>query len=116
MKIKEIGRVVTGKTPQTSHREYYNGKFMFVTPNELHGGYKVTSSEKTITGEGLNSIRSNIIDGISVLVGCIGWDMGNVSMCFERCATNQQINSITDIARPKFLSETISLSSLIMLK
>ena len=97
MKIKDIGTVVTGKTPATSHAEFYDGDYMFVTPTELHGGYKVSSSEKTITDEGIKSIKSNTIDGISVLVGCIGWDMGIVAMCFEKCATNQQINSITKI-------------------
>lgn len=97
MKIKDIGTVVTGKTPATSHAEFYDGDYMFVTPTELHGGYKVSSSEKTITDEGIKSIKSNTIDGISVLVGCIGWDIGNVAMCFEKCATNQQINSITKI-------------------
>ena len=97
MKIKDIVTVVTGKTPATSHAEFYDGDYMFVTPTELHGGYKVSSSEKTITDEGIKSIKSNTIDGISVLVGCIGWDMGNVAMCFEKCATNQQINSITKI-------------------
>ena len=70
---------------------------MFISPTELHGEYKVERSEKTITQKGLESIKSNSIDGTSVLVGCIGWDMGNVSMCFEKCATNQQINSITKI-------------------
>lgn len=38
-----------------------------------------------------------ILPKTSVLVGCIGWDIGNVAMCFEKCATNQQINSITKI-------------------
>ena len=97
MKIKDIGTVVTGKTPATSHAEFYDGDYMFVTPTELHGGYKVSASEKTITDAGLKSIKSNMISGISVLVGCIGWDMGNVAMCFEKCATNQQINSVTRI-------------------
>ena len=97
MKIKDIGKVITGKTPSTSHEEYYGGDYMFITPNELHGGYKVTKSEKTITEKGYNSIKSNVIDGVSVMVGCIGWAMGNVAMCFEKCATNQQINSITNI-------------------
>ena len=97
MKIKDIGTVVTGKTPATSHAEFYDGNYMFVTPTELHGGYKVSASEKTITDAGLKSIKSNMISGISVLVGCIGWDMGNVAMCFEKCATNQQINSVTRI-------------------
>lgn len=97
MKIKEIGLVVTGKTPLTAREEYYGGEFMFITPNDLHGGYNVTSTEKTITIAGMKSIRANTIEGTSILVGCIGWDMGNVSMCFQKCATNQQINSITKI-------------------
>lgn len=52
--------------------------------------------EERIRQEGLKSIESNSIDGISVLTGCIGWDMGNVAMCNSRCATNQQINAIID--------------------
>ena len=98
-KIKDIGTVVTGKTPLTARADYYDGQYMFVTPTELHGSYKVTTSEKTITEAGLNSIKSNSISGESILVGCIGWDMGNVAMCFEKCATNQQINSITKIKK-----------------
>ena len=95
--IKRIGKVITGKTPATSHEEYYGGQYMFISPVEFHGGYRVTKSEKTITEKGLESIKTNSIEGISILVGCIGWDMGNVAMCFEKCATNQQINAITQI-------------------
>lgn len=81
MKIKDIGRVVTGKTPLTGVNEYYGGNIMFISPSDLHGDYLIEKSEKTITEEGLKSIESNSIDGISVLTGCIGWDMGNVAMC-----------------------------------
>ena len=96
MKIKDIGRVVTGKTPLTGVDEYYGGNIMFISPSDLHGDYLIEKSEKTITEEGLKSIESNSIEGISVLTGCIGWDMGNVAMCNSRCATNQQINAIID--------------------
>ena len=96
MKIKDIGRIVTGKTPLTGVNEYYGGNIMFISPSDLHGDYLIEKSEKTITEEGLKSIESNSIDGISVLTGCIGWDMGNVAMCNSRCATNQQINAIID--------------------
>jgi len=99
--LKEIGRVVTGKTPSTEISEYYNGPIMFITPTELHSNFIVNKSEKTITIDGFNSIRSNTIKGTSVMVGCIGWDMGNVALCTESCATNQQINSITDI-KPEY--------------
>ena len=95
--INKIGRVVTGKTPSTAKLEYYNGEIMFITPTELHSDFIVESSEKTITQKGFNSIKNNTISGTSVMVGCIGWDMGNVALCTETCATNQQINSITAI-------------------
>ena len=94
--IKKIGRVITGKTPSTQCREYYGDGYMFITPVELHDGYNIQTSEKHITDLGLESIKTNSLEGTSVLVGCIGWDMGNVAICCEKCATNQQINSITD--------------------
>ena len=95
--IKKIGRVITGKTPSTAVAENFDGDFMFVTPTELHTNYLVERSKKTLTRIGLNSIRTNTIRGLSIAVGCIGWDMGNVALINEECATNQQINSVTDI-------------------
>ncbi|MGS0763935.1 restriction endonuclease subunit S [Syntrophomonas curvata] len=94
--IKEMGDVITGKTPETAIRDYYGTDYMFVTPNELHSGYIIRHSEKGLSEKGLASIKNNTISGISVLVGCIGWDMGNVALCVDTCATNQQINSITN--------------------
>lgn len=99
--MNKIGRIVTGKTPSTKAAKYYGGDIMFVTPAELHTNFIVEHSVKTITKEGYESIRSNTINGISVMVGCIGWDMGNVALCTQSCATNQQINSITDI-KPEY--------------
>ena len=107
MKIKDIGHVVTGKTSSTEIDEYYGGNIMFISPSDLHGDYLIEESEKTITEEGLNSIETNSIGGLSVLTGCIGWDMGNIAMCNSRCATNQQINTITrfneSIADPRYV-------------
>ena len=52
MKIKDIGRVVTGKTPLTGVNEYYGGNIMFISPSDLHGDYLIEKSEKTITDKG----------------------------------------------------------------
>lgn len=95
-RIKEIGKVVTGKTPSTFDSENYGSDYLFITPAELHDGYKIVDAEKRISVKGFNSIKSNTISGNSVLVGCIGWDMGNVGYTEETCATNQQINSICE--------------------
>ena len=95
-RIKEIGKVVTGKTPSTFDSENYGSDYLFITPAELHDGYKIVDAEKRISVKGFNSIKSNTISGNSVLVGCIGCDMGNVGYTEETCATNQQINSICE--------------------
>lgn len=94
--IKAMGDVITGKTPATAIHYNYGTDYMFITPNELHDGYIVKQSEKGLSKKGFTSIKNNTISGISVLVGCIGWDMGNVALCVDTCATNQQINSITN--------------------
>ena len=94
--IKKMGDVITGKTPETAVSENYGTDYMFITPNELHGGYIIKRAERGLSEQGFASIKNNTISGISVLVGCIGWDMGNVALCLDTCATNQQINSITN--------------------
>ena len=95
--LAEIGTVVTGKTPSTSRRDYYGGDVPFITPTELHAGRTVGPSAKTLSEAGLQSIKGSILEGTSVLVGCIGWDIGNVAMTNDRCASNQQINAVTSI-------------------
>ncbi|GAA8543313.1 restriction endonuclease subunit S [Helicobacter pylori] len=95
-KLKNIGKIVTGKTPKTSNLDFFDGKYMFITPNDLHGTYRIIKTPRTLSDSGLKSIQNNTIDNTSILVGCIG-DVGMVRMCFDKCATNQQINSITDI-------------------
>ncbi|WP_181324009.1 restriction endonuclease subunit S [Helicobacter pylori] len=95
-KLKNIGKIVTGKTPKTSNLDFFNGKYMFIMPNDLHGIYRIIKTPRTLSDSGLKSIQNNTIDNTSILVGCIG-DVGMVRMCFDKCATNQQINSITSI-------------------
>ncbi len=99
MKIKDIGKVITGKTPPTSHLEYFGGNIPFYTPTDIAKGFIVEHTERSITEDGFQSIYNNTIDGTSILVGCIGSDMGNVAISLSRSASNQQINSITKISK-----------------
>lgn len=97
VKIGEIGKVVTGRTPKTDIQDNFGKDYMFLGPTDLHESFKIKTSEKMLSAKGLESIKSSAIDGISICVGCIGSDMGNVGLVIEKCATNQQINSITRI-------------------
>ncbi|MDK6808850.1 restriction endonuclease subunit S [Ligilactobacillus agilis] len=95
--LKQIGKIVTGKTPATDNLNFWDGEILFISPTDLHVNMWVKDTQRKITERGLNSIRANAISGLSILVGCIGWDMENVAIVNGVCATNQQINSITEI-------------------
>ena len=96
-KLADIGKVITGKTPSTSVAENYAcGTIPFYTPEDVAKGLGMMGrNNRFITQTGFEEIASNTITGESVLVGCIGSDMGNVAYSNITCATNQQINSIT---------------------
>lgn len=95
--LRKIGTIVTGKTPATNNLKFWGGDILFISPTDLHVNMWVKDTNKKITELGLNSIQTNTISGLSILVGCIGWDMGNVALVNKVCTTNQQINAITDI-------------------
>ena len=96
VRIGDLGDVVTGKTPRTEDEDNYGGDYMFIGPTDLHKHFFIEKSEKYISNKGFESIKGSALAGTSVLVGCIGWDMGNVGIVRNKCATNQQINAITN--------------------
>lgn len=94
IKVGELGRIVTGKTPKTADPENYNGAVMFVTPSDDMDVKYIYSTGKTLTEKGKASVKGSIIPAGSVCVSCIGSDLGKVVITTEECVTNQQINSI----------------------
>ena len=94
VKVGELGRIVTGKTPKTAERDNYDGSIMFVTPSDDLNVKFIRSTAKTITEKGKQSVKGAIIPAGSVCVSCIGSDLGKVVVTTDECVTNQQINSI----------------------
>ena len=98
VKLGEIGKIVTGCTPSTKKSEYYErNDYMFVGPSDIKNVMYVVSSEKHISQKAYEDHKTRFIDGDSIVVDCIGSDMGNVAIVKEDCLTNQQINAITNI-------------------
>ncbi|MGE6112718.1 restriction endonuclease subunit S [Aeromonas salmonicida] len=97
VRIGDLGKIVTGKTPKTEDPDNFGDDCMFIGPTDLHKHFFIANSGRMISTKGLGSIKSSVLNGVSILVGCIGWDMGNVGIVNGRCTTNQQINSITNI-------------------
>lgn len=89
---------MTGRTPSTHIDQFWGKDYLFITPTELHQSYHINYSEKKISETGMREIGLKKIGNISILVGCIGWDMGNVGVVNKKCAFNQQINAITNFS------------------
>ena len=97
VRLKDIGKVVTGKTASTKDLSNFADEIPFITTVDLNNGFNLSQTERFISKKGFDSILSNTISGTSVIVNCIGSDMGNVGITNMTCATNQQINSIKEI-------------------
>jgi len=92
--IGEIGKVVTGKTPNTSNKENFGEKYPFITPRDMTGQKKIYFTERYLSEKGKNSVKNCLLPKNSVCVSCIGSDMGKVVMTTSNSITNQQLNSI----------------------
>ena len=93
-KICEIGKLVTGKTPKTSVKEFYGGNIPFLTPSDDLDSKYSFKTKKYLTNEGMESVKSTLIPQNSICVSCIGSDLGKVTITTKPTVTNQQINSI----------------------
>ena len=106
-KIKELGLVVTGKTPSSKFTDEFGDVMPFVTPTDYRNFRKWTAfAERSLSEKGIEKLRNKILSPSSVLVTCIGSDMGKVVMNKVPVITNQQINSIIpnqELVFPDFL-------------
>src|SRR5690554_4781455 len=94
VKIGDIGKTITGKTPSSSDPEDFGAKYMFVTPSDSFDKKIMNSTERFLSEEGAKKLSKKLLPPKSVMITCIGSAMGKVSMNETSCVTNQQINSI----------------------
>jgi type I restriction enzyme, S subunit len=90
--IREVGEVVTGRTPSTQRPEFYGEGYNLISPADLDGHKYVGTAHRSLTRAGFEDCRGLPKD--TVLVGCIG-NVGKLGMIpDDRSATNQQINAV----------------------
>jgi len=93
--LKMLGGVVTGKTPSKNNPEDWGGEIPFVTPTDYKNYRKYASlSARNLSTAGIEKFKNKVLPPKSVIVTCIGSDMGKVVMNTVEVITNQQINSI----------------------
>ena len=91
--VQDLGNIVCGKTPSTSHKEYFGGDIPFITIPDMHNNIFVVQTERYLTKAGENAQPSKTLPPYSVCVSCIATP-GLVSLTTIPSQTNQQINSV----------------------
>lgn len=105
-KLGNFGTVITGNTPSSKNPEDWGDEMLFITPSDYKNYLKYANcSDRKLSSIGFNRLNKKILPPNSLLVTCIGSDMGKVVKASDYCITNQQINSI--IPNDKFDSDFI---------
>jgi type I restriction enzyme, S subunit len=93
--IKEFGNVVTGKTPSSNNPEDFGNDMPFVTPGDFKNYNKFAlGAERNLSQSGYTKLKNKILPSGTVIVTCIGSDMGKIAVATQDCITNQQMNSV----------------------
>ncbi|MFA7286745.1 MAG: restriction endonuclease subunit S [Patescibacteria group bacterium] len=92
VRLIEIGKLDTGKTPRTGVTGNYSGDIPFIGPGDVQNG-KINSYSKLITKQG--AAESKYLHPGDVLMVCIGGTIGKAALVSGIHTFNQQINKIT---------------------
>ncbi len=92
-KLKQIGKVITGKTPPTSNLENFNGEVLFIKTPDIHSNIFILETEQNLSEIGSNTQTLKLLPEKTVIVSCIG-TLGVVSITSKPSQTNQQINAL----------------------
>lgn len=93
VRIGDLGRVVTGKTPPSSQPEMFEGDVPFITPSDMEYDRRDIEPERQVSAN-WDPKRRGLLPAQSVCVVCIGATIGKVCMTSRASHTNQQVNSI----------------------
>ena len=100
--IGDFGEVITGKTPSSENPEDFGNIMPFVTPGDFSKYIKFAlGAERWLSNDGIKRLKGKVLPPNSVIVTCIGSDMGKVALASETCITNQQMNSIV-VKHPEY--------------
>jgi type I restriction enzyme S subunit len=94
-KLGDLGTVITGKTPSKNNPDDWGNELPFVTPTDYKNyGKFAKKAERNLSQFGIERLKGKVLPSKSILVTCIGSDMGKVVINQNPVITNQQINSI----------------------
>ena len=95
IRIRDLGKVITGTTPPTSRKEYFAGKHLFIKPSDILENQRyIFETEMTLSDAAYEHQKLKALPKNSVCLVCIGTIGKKMCLTSETSFTNQQINSI----------------------
>jgi type I restriction enzyme S subunit len=93
VKVKNIAKVITGKTPPKKDPENFGDKYLFIKIPDLKDQKYVKESGDKLSEKGAELIRSLAVPKHAVMISCLA-TVGEVGLSVTDSFTNQQINSL----------------------
>lgn len=103
VKLSSLGEILTGKTPPTTHQEYFGKDIPFITPGDIDDNFHITYDNRGVAFLARNVVK--FVPANSVLMVCIG-SVGKCGVADREVAFNQQINALvpeSGLALSRFL-------------
>ena len=94
IKIGELGKVVTGKTPTSIRPELFGAIYPFLTPTDIDGHARYVQPSRFLSEAGRISQPRLLLPRNAVCVVCIGATIGKTCIARVPSFTNQQINAV----------------------
>lgn len=106
-RLDELGIIVGGSTPSTSHQEYYGGDINWITPKDLSNNQSkyISHGERNITKDGYDSCSTEMLPINSIVMSSRA-PIGYLAITREELCTNQGCKSIipnTDFVDVEYL-------------
>jgi type I restriction enzyme, S subunit len=92
-RLLDCGKVICGKTPPKSVKNYFGGYMPFVKIPDMHSNIFIIKTEDSLTEQGKRFQVNKTIPSETIIVSCIA-TVGLVSITSSEAQTNQQINSL----------------------
>ncbi|TDL33538.1 restriction endonuclease subunit S [Macrococcoides bohemicum] len=89
-KMRQLGKFISGGTPNRKKKEYWNGNIPWITTSEIKGTY-INDAKEYITKEGLENSSAKFVESSAILIAMYGQGKtrGKSAILNFPAATNQ---------------------------
>jgi len=98
-KLLDCGKIICGKTPPKSNKNYFGGNVPFIKIPDMHNNVFILKTVDSLTEKGKKFQENKTIPAKSIIVSCIA-TVGLISITSSESQTNQQINSLIPFYEP----------------